>query len=175
MLHKQAYLIALAAETQRRKDNKHIAEFNDALTEFAINSHVLVTYPEGPPTKLHPIKKGPFKVLDFQGAHYSLLNLVTNKIENHHISRIKQFEYDPLTTNPRDIANRDYQVWDVERILEHHGNIKRVSELDFLVKWSGLDDERNLWLPWKELRNNPALHSYLRENNLSKLIPKEHQ
>jgi hypothetical protein len=173
MLYKQATVLALAAERQRKKDQRHIAAFNSTLTEFPINSYVLVTYPEGPPTKLHPIKKGPFKVLDFEGANYSLLNLVTNKNENHHVTRLKTFEYDNLTTDPRQIANRDYQVWDVEEILEHSGDIKKLSTLDFKVKWIGWDTPN--WLPWKELRNNPILHAYLRKQNLRKLIPKEHR
>ena len=47
--------------------------------------------------------------------------------------------------------------------------------LDFLVKWKGLDDPSfNSWLEWKELRDNTALHEYLRTTQeLKHLAPKK--
>jgi len=47
--------------------------------------------------------------------------------------------------------------------------------LEFKVRWLGYPPEEDLWLPWKELRNNPKLHKYLADNGLDKLIPKEHR
>jgi len=91
------------------------------------------------------------------------------------ISRLSPFTFDDNTIDPRLIANRDYQVFDVECILEHSGDPKRKSSLDFLVKWAGMDDTFNRWLPWKELVNNSLLHKYLFQHNLSKLIPKHHR
>ena len=58
----------------------------------------------------------------------------------------------------------------MERILSHSGDPKRLRPLDFLVHWQGLDNRENLWIPWKELRNNPILHKYLRDNNLKAFI-----
>ena len=56
------------------------AKNNIRPTEFPINSYVLVEYPEGrPPTKFHPHKRGPLKVLSYLGRRYTLLNLVKNK------------------------------------------------------------------------------------------------
>ena len=43
------------------------------------------------------------------------------------------------------------------------------------MTWEGLDDKENLWLPWKELRNNPILHRYLQSQGLRALIPAEHR
>jgi hypothetical protein len=57
----------------------------------------------------------------------------------------------------------------------HSGNETQKSQMDFLVKWEGLDEAYNRWLPWKELRNNVKLHEYLRVVKLGKLIPKEHR
>ena len=70
------------------------------------------------------------------------------------ISRLSPFTYDNSTIDLRLIVNRDYQVFDVERILERSGNPKRKSSLDFLVQWVGIDSSFNRWLPWKELVNN---------------------
>jgi len=46
----------------------------------------------------------------------------------------------------------------------------------FQVRWKNLPAEYDRMLPWKELRNNPALHQYLRQNETLKcLIPREHR
>jgi transposase InsO family protein len=181
LLLQQQTVIEIAEKNQRFRDElNRWKRFPDSLTEFPVNSYVLVEYPEGrAPTKFHPLKKGPLKVMSFIGRRYKLLNLVTNKEETHDISKLTPFTYDDSTIDPRQIANKDYQVFDVERIIKHQcgKNINKVGDMDFLVKWVGMDDsmEFNRWLEWKELRNNPALHKYLFENNMSKFIPKEHR
>ena len=177
MLIRQKAIIEIAQRNQLKIDQMHIrAKNNIRPTEFPINSYVLVEYPEGrPPTKFHPRKRGPLKVLSYLGRRYTLFNLVTNKEEVHDISKLSAFSYDDSTIDPRLIANKDYQVFDVESILQHTGNDKKTSTLDFLVKWRGMDDEFNRWLPWKELHNNAILHKYLFDHNLKRLIPKEHR
>ena len=53
------------------------------------------------------------------------------------------------------------------------GDPKRVTTLKFLIKWLGYDDTHNTWEPWKEVRDVEVLHTYLRANNLTKIIPKK--
>ena len=36
-------------------------------------------------------------------------------------------------------------------------------------------EENDLWLPWKSLKDNPILHSYLAEHKMKSLIPFEHK
>jgi hypothetical protein len=51
---------------------------------------------------------------------------------------------------------------------------KRVTTvLKFLIKWLGYDDTHNTWELWKEVRDVETLHTYLRANNLQKIIPKK--
>ena len=45
--------------------------------------------------------------------------------------------------------------------------------MDFQVRWLGYDVSEDLWLPWSEVRNVPALHTFLRAYGMIKLIPKE--
>jgi hypothetical protein len=59
------------------------------------------------------------------------------------------FYYDPDKTDPFDAAIRDQFATVVDKIINHK--------------------------PWKELRNNPALHQYLADNGLYALIPTEHK
>ena len=112
------------------------------------------------------------RVISNKGAEYLLLDLVQNKQISVHISRLKRCEYDPRHVDPMAIAAKDYEEDEVEAILQHRGSPKRKSDMDFLVRWLGYDETEDLWLPWSALRNNTALHQYLRDNNMEKLIPK---
>ena len=56
------------------------------ITEFPIDSYVLIGYPKtshhsGPPTKFHANLKGPYQVVSKRGAVYTVRNLVSNKLE----------------------------------------------------------------------------------------------
>ena len=82
MLLKQQAIIDIAKKNQYYRDElvKHTGD-NLIPTEFKISSYVLVEYPEGhPPTKFHPIKRCPLKVVSYLGRQYKLLNLVTNNL-----------------------------------------------------------------------------------------------
>jgi hypothetical protein len=41
-------------------------------------------------------------------SEYLLLDLVNNKQKSYHVSDMKPFTFDPLKTDPVDIARRDY-------------------------------------------------------------------
>jgi hypothetical protein len=86
---------------------------------------------------------------------------------------MKPFIFDPLNVNPTNKARRDYLDFFIEKSSEMAGDVKKVSTLDFKVKWLGYDDTCNLWLPWKDLREVIILRSYLRANNLNNLVPKQ--
>ena len=126
------------------------------------------------PTKLHTPLKDHLRVLSFIGMKYKLLNHATNQIEEHHVTDLRPFYHDPLAVDPRLIAYRDQEVTAIDRIIRHAGDSKKKTEMDFLVRWEGLDESKDLWLPWKELRNNSKLHEYLQQNNMARLIPKSH-
>jgi hypothetical protein len=179
MLRAQQILIEIAQKHQRQKDKEHmsLAPPNNKLTSFPINSYVLVKYPstgfkKGPPNKLMPILKGPMRVVNKVGVRYTF-NLVDNKTEEVHITRLHPFDYDPDYTEPTDIAKRDNQMEDVDHIIKHWGNPKKKSNMQFLVRWANSNENEDQWLPWKDLRGNIALHKYLHERGLDKLIPSE--
>jgi hypothetical protein len=178
MLSAQKELIDKARSQLKKKDNTHMS--NDTLqrTEFAINSYVLVQYENAdhrPPSKLHSHWRGPLQVVSYEGPIYTLRNLVNNKLEDFHITNMKHFLYDPAVVDPRLVANKDYNVFDVESILKHKGKPTR-SSLQFLVKWVGYDDTHNSWEPWKNLRDNAILHQYLYNNKqLKSLVPDKYK
>lgn len=176
----QNKLLTKALIFQQSIDANHIAhrQPQGGATSFPIDSYVLLSYPETrmgnlPPTKFHSRLGGPFKVASVEGDAYTLTDLVSHKRKRPvHVSRLREFKYNSEYTDPAKIAQSDTLEFEVERILGHEGDIKRRSTLDFLVRWAGYSEEHDLWLPWSELRDNEALHSYLREKGLDKLIPK---
>jgi hypothetical protein len=153
---------------------RHVTFCNIIPTAYLPGTYVLVKYRKSnAPTRLHTFWKGPLKVISNVLSEYLLLDLVTDKEKPDHVSDMKPFIFNPLTTDPLDIARRDYLEFFIEKILEMAGNVKKVSTIDFKVKWIGYDDTYNLWLPWKDLRDTEILHEYLKANKLQQLVPKK--
>ena len=95
---------------------------------------VLIQYAKQPPTRLHTKLFGPMQVISNDKSNYTLLDLITKKERQIHVTHIKEFLYSP-SADPFDIAWRDYLEYYVEEILTHRGNMKKVSTLQFFVKW----------------------------------------
>jgi hypothetical protein len=176
MLSAQRVLLDTAQRLQRQRDLMHMEQFNGVPTRFDVGSYVLVSYnPQNmngrPPTKFHPRLKGPYLVANIQGDKYALRNLVTEELEDFHVTRLREFRYDDRFVDPRDIALRDVEEYYVERILAHSGNPTKLKTLQFHVKWRGFDESYNTWEPWKNLRETEKLHRYLISKGLHKLIP----
>ena len=171
MIKTQDELCKRAAELRREADNAHLTSKDKVITVFETGTYVLIQYVDQPPTRLHTKWSGPFQVLGHQNSEYKLLDLITKKEKLVHSTRIKEFNFDPMEVDPLDIARRDYLEYFVEEILEHRGNPKKVSTLQFLVKWLNYTKDHNTWEPWANLRLVGPLHKYLRANQLEKLIP----
>jgi hypothetical protein len=148
-----------------------------SITSFEVNSYVLVQYPRTamgrrPPTKLHSPWEGPMRVVSRVGTEYILENLVTKEYERHHVSSLKQFIYDPRTTDPAQVAATDRQEWEVDRVVEHRSIDVNISSYEFRIRWKNCDESQDSWLPWREVRCLKQLHDYLRANRMAHRIPK---
>ena len=181
LLHQKKFM-EKAEMLQRQKDDAHIARFPIQRTDYPVGSYVLVEYHasilrKGPPSKMLTQLRGPMKVIKKVDDHYTLLNITLNKDEEVHVSLIRPFVFDPLYTDPGDVARRDIlSTFQVESVTDHTPkNEKLKSRLDFLVKWIGYGPEHDLWLPFSSLRDNPKLHRYLWDNGLKRHINKEHR
>jgi transposase InsO family protein len=152
------------------------------MTEFPDLSYVLCSFPIGdrPLSKLDLPWQGPFQVVRHNKAEYLLRDIVTGKeVKRVHVSRLKEFLYDPSLVDPFDEARRDTQKFVIESIVDHKGRTSgrgvRRSDLTFLVHWLGYGQEDETWEPWGSVRNVPALHRYLDAKGLKSLVPKEHR
>ena len=172
MIARQHKALVIAKETQQKKNDDHMKSKSGDITQFPDNSYVLVEYFTGPPSKLHPILKGPLRVINHVGSIYSLQSLVDDTIEDYHISLLRPYLYDSnFTHSPEDVANRDDQLWVVDSILEHSGDKTKRSTLQFKVRWANHGPEDDKWLTFKNLLHNSILHEYLAKNKMKSLIP----
>ena len=95
---------------------------------------------------------------------------MTGKEKDFHVSDMKPFVFDSAVVDLLDVARRDYMEYFVDKILQHRGNPKKSSSMEFEVSWLNYPPE-STWEPYKNLRQCGPLHVYFGENNLAKLIP----
>jgi hypothetical protein len=159
----------------RRKDKPN------TITEFSNGTYVLMSYPDSgmgakPPNKLMTQLKGPLRVESHKGSTYNLRDLVTNKTIQAHVTRLREYNLDEDNVDPRQIANKDQESWDIEKIIAHRGDPTRSrNQLYFRVRWAGFSSEQDTWEPWKNLIHNKQLHNYLRSNQMKRLIPQAYR
>ena len=140
--------------------------------EYLPDSYVLVPYRTGlPPPNLDTSWKGPMRVIKGFNSRYTLLDLITGKEKDYHVSDMKPFVLNSASVDPLDIARRDQMEFFIEKISDHRGKLSHQKSLSFFVSWLGYDESCNSWEPYSNLRDSDHLHSYLREKNLTQLIP----
>ena len=59
----------------------------------------------------------------------------------------------------------------IEKISDHRGKLSHRQSLQFFVSWMVYNQLYDSWEPYGNLRDSTHLHSYLREKNLTQLIP----
>jgi hypothetical protein len=180
-LSAQKTIIKKAQEIQLERNTSRLSSANNALTSYAVGSYVLVEYPRsehhsGPPSKMMTNLRGPMKVVSKKGSAYSVMDLTTNTVEVMHLKRLRPFYFDPELTDPRQVANADRQYFDIDKILSHSGAWTKYSKMKFQVQWKPISEASQpsvTWEPWRLLRTTVALHLYLRERNMGRLIPRQ--
>ena len=174
----QATIIAAAQARLKKHEEKHLKSKEVIpLTEFPVDSYVLVAYPEtgyGPrrPRKLYMMHRGPFQVVSREKNAITLRNLVTEKLEVKNIFLLRPFYWNKKEVTPREIALKDYcDEFDVESITAHTGKWSRKSQMQFQVKWLGYEDLT--WESWANVRTSEAVKTYFKSQGKEKLLPKE--
>ena len=107
------------------------------------------------------------RVVKGLNSRYTLRDLITGKEKDYHVSDMKPFVF----VDPLDIARRDQMEFFIEKISDHRGKLSQRKSLQFFVSWMGYDQSYDSWEPYADLRDSDHLHSYLREKNLTQLIP----
>ena len=123
---------------------------------------VTVKYPVGPPVKSRPPIMGPFQILSRSGDKYIVLDLLSNQEHEYHFRRLRLFNFaDYHQVTPRDIALMNSLEFDVEDILEHRGDIRFRSTLEFKVRFKGYDETYDDWVSTNQICRHPLMPTYL--------------
>ena len=177
LLETQREIVQIALRNQIETDEFHIANRggNQPITEFPINSYVLVNY-EGndhrPPSKLHTFLRGPLRIVNRNGSIYTLENLVKNKLEDFHVKLLHPFKFDAAIVDPKEVAQHDEDHFGIVQVLNHRFKSARQNrhDLEFLIEFD--DDSEPVWQPWSpDIRDNEQIHAYLNRNHMRKFIP----
>jgi hypothetical protein len=166
----QARILALAEQSLREKDAKHMDNYSQERTVFENDSYVLAEHRHnslrrGPKSKLLPFLKGPLLVRRHNAEGiYVLQDLVTGQTYDYHVSRLRVFLYDERTCTPLQAAIADtLDEFVVERVMRMRGNTRgKRTELSFLVRWAGYGEADDTWEPWEHCRDSQAVQTFLR-------------
>ena len=169
----QDNLLKASAEEWRRTDLLHMTTKEQNMNkEYLPNSYVLLHYGTGlPPTRLHTSWKGSIRVIKGLNSRYTLLDLITSKEKDYHVSDMEPFVFDSAIVDPLDIARRDQMEFFIEKISDHRGKWSQRKSLQFFVSWMEYDQPYDSWEAFADLRDSTHLHSYLHEKNLTQSIP----
>ena len=146
MQEKQSLILQLAKKAQATRDDYHIAKADSRRTEFPINSYVLAKYRDRPPTKFHLNWRGPMRVIAFKNNTYTVQNLINGKSYDYHVTQLKPFNYDPIETDPADMARKEEQEFLVEEILNHRNLKGTTSRKTLNLKSNGPDTDPKIIL-----------------------------
>jgi len=181
LLSTQHNFVTNAQKRIEEHERKPIAKYVDPVVpDFAINSYVLVQPGQGPfqtkpKNKLEPQWRGPYIVKERNNNEYLVANMINSQTLRVHVSRLRQFVWDPQRITPFEVAMKDAHEFLVEEILDMRGNVRLKSSLEFLVRWQGYSADADSWEPYSNLRDVAVFHRYLHTHNLDHLIPKQHK
>ena len=168
-------MIAIADRNLREKDETHMRNYSPERTVFEDGSYVLVEHRHnslrmGPPSKLLPYWAGPLLVKHHNSeGNYVLQDLITAKLSDYHMSRIKEFLYDERTLTPLQAAVADsLDEFLVERVVEMHGDARnKKADLTFTLQWAGTLEESTE--SWENCHDNDVVQTFLRNHPLKRV------
>ena len=186
MTKMQNLLIQSAKEHLDARNESHLSADpitnGNNVTEFAPNTYVLVeqgsAFRKGPDNKLLPFLKGPMRVVNKlpNSDIYTLQNLITMRTKEYHVSKMREFLFDPETEDPLDSAVTDDHVYRADFIVDMKGSLKGPkSKLYFRVRWKGYQPSDDTWEPWANVRKLIVFRDFLTQHanpKVRSLLPK---
>jgi hypothetical protein len=158
---------------QKQKENRE-SKYSQIYPEskYDLGEYVLVKHPNKPASKLNAVYRGPMVILDNPHPDiYTVADLITNKQYSMHVTRLVKFHV-AATLTPDDIialAASDVNEQVVQAILDHRGNPKKKSSLEFLIRWEGQDSTEDTWETYANIKDVQALDEYSRQHPELKL------
>jgi hypothetical protein len=113
--------------------------------------------------KLADLYMGPRLVIARKRNTIEVKNISTQVITEYGMERVVPFRLLPdwSAADLKRFSDAQIDEWEVAEILDHTNPTGNKSDMDFLVRWAGFDDEDNMWLPYDEV--HPRLSKLLKE------------
>ena len=110
-------------------------------------------------TKLSPRMLGPYKVLRQTKNDITCQHVITNIVHKLQANRVSSFIGSAAQAYTTALLDRDEYI--VDSIVTHRGDSKKVSTLEFLVRWHNYSSGHDAWEPWAEMKSVSIVHTYL--------------
>jgi len=176
-----AYVATSKAHLQRQvalEDARRI-RMAEATEQLENGDYVLMEYETKhipkPPTKLHPLLRGPLMVQDCRTRPdiITCLDLVTQRTVEVHIDRLRKF-HAPDHILPHELlqwALADQQMeYVVEAVIGHrfrHSARRTTSTLELNIQWTGYDEAT--WEPYAMVKDVALVDEYVLRHKLPRL------
>jgi hypothetical protein len=184
LLTNQAYIIALAQETQYDVNQEHIrrkTNQGNQVTGYDVNDYVIYEYPQSllvgdsRPDKLTMHYSGPYRIIKIDGSRIEIQNLVNTQTTVVHISQLRPFLYDPNYINPVEVARNAGEEFEIDSIVTIRGKQGRRNrflrtDLEVRVRWLGYSDRHDTWEPFQEMKLSEKFQQYCWDNDLKYLL-----
>ena len=122
-------------------------------------------------SKLSPKLLGPYEVIEQTKNDITCRHVITNIVSMLQSSCVTPFVGSPDAATSAALLNRDEYV--VDSVIAHRGNPKKVTNLQFLIRWHNYLSEHDTWEPWAEMKKESVVHNYLHANNMSNIVPQQ--
>ena len=159
----QQQLIMRAYQMQQQREGEHAAavqsrQSGKPLTEFAVDDWVYVDRIKSVggndvPSKLRAERTGPHRIsAKLSDRAYEVEDSTTKRRKKVDVSRVRKANIDILRNNPSELAQKDSNEYELEKVLGHHNSLKFLSRVTFTCKWVGYDEVTEE--PWENVRAN---------------------
>jgi hypothetical protein len=179
--------VVCVAQSIMKKHEEEIKESNikkrkeREKTKFAVGEQVLLSAPPSMngrrrKNKLEVLHTGPYEVVNNDGNHYLIRDLITHVTKEVGIWRLRPYYQIQDSITPEEVAMHDHiKEYDVACVLGHTGTFKRKQNMKFKIRWDGEynKEEYDTEEPWENVRKSSVVHDYLRTIGEEKHIPKE--
>ena len=135
---------------------------------FEVDDLVLLSYPTAPPSKLHARLAGPFRVVRIENNLVTLRDITGSRELQRDISMVIPFRYrsEMKDVDLIAVAAGDLGESVVAEILDHRGDLKKKSSLEFQVRWA---DGDLTWEGYDKVKHLTELDEYVDRKNDVKL------
>jgi chromobox protein 5 len=151
-------------ERQAASEDKALLNQPVQIDQFHVDEWVWLSYPNQPPTKLHPRRSGPYKIIAKKNRSYEIENILTGTKSTVDIERLSRVTLDDTSIeNIKKLLSKDLQQYIVEAVREYR---LKDGQHQFLIKWKDYPEAQNTWEPYENLKDNIVVKDHIKSHKI---------